>query len=123
MTSNVRGGRTENEFTEAKNAILTACIFDGNVSKVAIRKRLGVSTARMSKVQRNGDVLGYLHVKSKEYKTKQRSNHLRCISEFCHSDESSVIDSNSRKIVTVRGENHVGRVWVIPTVREQYRLF
>ena len=77
MMSNVRGGRTDNELAEAKNAILTACIFDGNVSKVAIRERLGVSISRISKVQRNKDALGYLYAKSKEYKTKQGPNHLR----------------------------------------------
>ena len=123
MMSNVRGGRTEHELTEAKNAILTACLFDGQVSKATIQTRLEVSIARISKVQRNEDTLGYLHMKQKEYETKQGPKHLQCISEFCHSDESSVIDSNSRKIVTVKGEKHVGRVWVVPTVREQYRLF
>ena len=90
---------------------------------MTIQKRLEVSIARISKVQRNEDTLGYLHMKQKEYETKQVPKHLQCISEFCHSDESSVIDSNSRKIVTVKGEKHVGRVWVVPTVREQYRLF
>ena len=70
MMSNVRGGRTEHELTEAKNAILTACLFDGQVSKATIQKRLEVSIARISKVQRNEDALGYLHMKSKEYKTK-----------------------------------------------------
>jgi len=79
--------------------------------------------ARMSKAVRKEDEVSYLHTKSKLYEMNQVTNHLRCISDFFHSDESSVIDSNSRKIIEVDGENHAGRVWVVPTIREQYMLF
>ena len=108
--SNKRGGGTDNEHTKAKNTILVACIFNGKVNKLKIKERLEVSMASIFKVQRNEDALGYSHTKSKEYKTKQGPNHLRWKSEFYHSDESYVIDSNSHKIVTVKGEKHVGRV-------------
>ena len=47
--------------------------------------------------------------------------------DFCHAEEASSIDSNSRRIVRVkRGEEyekHVGRVWRVPTIQEQYKLF
>ena len=47
--------------------------------------------------------------------------------DFCHAEEASSIDSNSRRIVKVkRGEEyekHVGRVWRVPTIQEQYKLF
>ena len=45
------------------------------------------------------------------------------IVEFFHSDESSSIDSNSRKIIIVTGKQHIGRVWSVKTLNEQYSLF
>jgi len=68
-------------------------MFNGDVNKVTIQERLGVSMARMSKAIRKEDEVIYLHKKSKLNEMKQATNHVRCISEFCHSDESSVIDS------------------------------
>ena len=51
----------------------------------------------------------------------------KCIAAFCHSEESSSIDSNSKRMVEVkRGQEielHVGRVWNVLTVTEQYNLF
>ena len=50
-----------------------------------------------------------------------------CVDKFCHSDEASSFDSNSRKVVEVEKEGglekHFARVWNVPTVREQYNLF
>ena len=46
-----------------------------------------------------------------------------CVIEFFHSDESSSIDSNSRKILRINREDCVGWVWSIKIVEEQYRLF
>ena len=51
-----------------------------------------------------------------------------CICEFCHSDKSLRIDSNSHRIVEVKGEDgniskHVGRVWSALTTNDQYKLF
>lgn len=45
-SSNVKCGRTQKELTEAKAAIVTACMFNGDVNKVTIQERLGVSMAR-----------------------------------------------------------------------------
>ena len=52
----------------------------------------------------------------------------QCVDDFCHCDESSNIDSNSRRTVKVTNEDgivekHVGRVWLVSTVDEQYNLF
>lgn len=124
MTSgDVKGGKTQKELTEAKAAILTACMFNGDINKVTIQERLGVLIARMSKAVRKEDEVRYLYTKSKLYEMKQAPNHLRCISEFFHSDEYSVIDSNSRNIIELDGEKYIDIVWVVPTVREQYMLF
>mmetsp|Transcript_35612 Transcript_35612/g.41221 ORF Transcript_35612/g.41221 Transcript_35612/m.41221 type:complete len:86 (-) Transcript_35612:213-470(-) len=46
---------------------------------------------------------------------------------FCHFDESSSIDSNSRRLINVViddvTERHVGRVWNVSTIDDQYALF
>jgi len=51
----------------------------------------------------------------------------KCIATFFHSDKSSSIDSNSKRMVEVkRGDEvelHAGRVWIVSTVTEQYNLF
>ena len=65
----------------------------------------------------------YAHTQSTEYTTKIGLIHKRCVLEFCHSNESLSIDSNSCKILIVNGKKHVGRVWLFPTIREQYTLF
>ena len=65
----------------------------------------------------------YSYKTYKQYTINQGSNHVRCIYEYCHSNKSSVIDSNSRKIIKVNKEKHVGRVWLAPPVIDQYKLF
>lgn len=46
---------------------------------------------------------------------------------FYHSDESSSIDSNSRRIVEIKNgdtiEKHVGHVWNVLTVDEKYLMY
>ena len=46
------------------------------------------------------------------------------ILEFCHSDESSTINSRSKRMIEVlvdgRTEKHAGRVWSVLTVNQQY---
>ena len=111
MTSIIlKRGRTQKDLTEAKAVILTACMFNGDVNKVTIQEHLGVSMARMSKAVQKEDEVSYLHKKPKLYEMNQSTNHSRCISEFCHSDEPSVIDSNRCKIIEIDREKHVDRV-------------
>ena len=47
--------------------------------------------------------------------------------DFCHSDESSSIDSNSKRVLEIDRngtiEKHVRRVWAASTIDEQYALF
>ena len=40
----------------------------------------------------------------------------KCVIEFCHCDDSSSIDSNSRKIVKVGNKDHPARVWLCKTI-------
>ena len=47
----------------------------------------------------------------------------QCVNTFCHCDDSSSIDSNSRKVVIVGEEKHAARVWRVKTVNEQYDMF
>ena len=46
---------------------------------------------------------------------------------ICHSVKSSTIDSNSKRLVEVikdgNIERHVGRVWAVRIIDEQYTLF
>ena len=117
------GGRTTNELREAKDAVLTACLSSKNISKNQVRERLGVSRYTISKIDRTSETITYSHSQPKQYVTASSKLMRDSIYDFCHSEESSTIDSNSRKIIEVNGERHVGRVWLVPTVREQYKLF
>ena len=70
----------------------------------------------------------YKHAKQKKRKqTALSQQQEQCVITFCHSDESSRIDSNSKRIVEVtidgKTEKHVGRVWAVRTIDEQYTLF
>ena len=47
----------------------------------------------------------------------------QCVDAFCHCDDSSSIDSNSRKVVIVGDDKHAARVWRVKTVNEQYAMF
>ena len=52
----------------------------------------------------------------------------KCVLEFCHSNKASWIDSNSYQIFDVvlpngNTEKHVGKLWSVLTVDEQYTLF
>ena len=46
-----------------------------------------------------------------------------CVIEFFHSEKSLSITSNPRKILLINGKVHVGRVWSVKIVKEQYQLF
>lgn len=55
-------------------------------------------------------------------------NQHRFIKDFCHSEEASHLDSNSRRIVVALNKNgeeekYVGRVWEFPTVREEHTVY
>ena len=47
----------------------------------------------------------------------------QCVQDFFHSNDSSSINSNSRKIYTINGEKHVGRVWLAKIINEKYQIF
>ena len=54
---------------------------------------------------------------------KQDIQLLKSVLTFWHDEESSTIDSYSRKIVAVDNEKYVWRVWLVKTMKEQYKIF
>lgn len=73
----------------------------------------------------NGDK--YEHVKRKTRVVSELCKlQEQSILEFCHSEGSLTIDSNSKLIVKVKvdgvEEEHVGRVWLALTIYEKYLM-
>jgi len=128
-TSNTKGGTHENVDTATRDAVLTACTFGlpTQTKKDSIREVLGVSKRsfykKLKSLPPSISSQTYTPPQRKARVTKTGPLQKEAIDEFCHSDESSSIDSNSRKIIIVTGEQHVARVWSVKTVNEQYSLF
>ena len=128
-TSKTKGGAHNTVDTATRDAILTACTcgLPNEVKKDAVREVLGVSKRsfykRLKTLPPSICSQTYIPPKRKVRVTKIGPLQKESIANFCHSDESSSIDSNSRKVIIVTGEQHVGRVWSVKTVNEQYSLF
>ena len=125
--SSTKGRDTTLEL-QTKQAILTACTYSGSGNKVElerIREVLGVSKKSFYRktIMRTNKLDTYKPVVRSNRETKWAVQQRRCVLEFCHSDDSSSIDSNSRKIITIDGIPHVGRVWLAKTIDEQYQMF
>ena len=74
------------------------------------------------------NVYGYQYKTRGKIKGKSLTKRqYQAVSDFCHSDESSTIESNSKYVVDVkRGstiEKHVIMVWIVSTIDEQHALF
>ena len=128
-TSKTKGGAHNTVDTATRDAILTACTFGlpNEVKKDAVREVLGVSKRSFYKRLKTlpPSICSQTYIPPKRKVRVTKIGHLQkeSIANFCHSDESSSIDSNSRKVIIVTGEQHVGRVWSVKTVNEQYSLF
>ena len=66
---------------------------------------------------------GYIPKLRKLRVSKHAALQKACIDAFCHSDKSSSIDSNSRKVIIVDKIKHAARVWGVAPVDEQFQLF
>ena len=127
MTSKTKG-RGKMTSIQAKQAILTACTYSTSGSKVGlkrIREEIGMSKNAFYRrnLTRNLNIDSYELVETSHRQTKWGLLQRHCVLEFCHSEDSSSIDSNSRKIITVNGEKHVGRVWLAKTINGHYKMF
>ena len=115
---------------EALAALVSACTtyLPAHVSQNKIRDMLGLERKSFyTHMKRETCNTNFKHVVRKDRVVPDLVLQQRdCVEKFCHSDEASSIDSNSRQIVdvTVDGEieHHFGRVWNVPTVREQHNL-
>ena len=121
-------GRDKQTSIQAKQAILTACTFSesGRMSNLdKIREVIGITKHGFyaRKVARDKNVYTYEQVLASKRKTRWGELQKQCVLDFCHSDDSSSIDSNSRKIILVDNVKHVGRVWSAKTIKEQYMMF
>ena len=118
-TSKTKGGAHNTVDTATRDAVLTACTFGlpNEVKKDAVREVIGVSKRsfykRLKTLPPSICSQTYIPPKRKVRVTKTGPLQKEGIAEFCHSDESSSIDSNSRKVIIVTGEQHVGRVWSV----------
>ena len=70
----------------------------------------------------------YAHVqREKQVQTLLTQRQKQSVYTFFHSDKSLSIDSNSRHLINVMIDNvterHVGRVWNVSTINDQYALF
>ena len=109
---------------EAANAVIAACKHSvPSYMKEKSRQAIVVSNRIFYSKFPVIPVAQYNHPEQKSRETKIGEIQRKCIADFCHSDDSSSIDSNSHKIITVDGEKHVARVWHTKTVNEQYTLF
>ena len=122
------GGRDTTIELRTKQAILTACTYSGSGNKIGlekIREALAVSKHSFyhKTITRTNKLETYKPVGLSHRQTKWAVLQRRCVRDFCHSEDSSSIDSNSRKIITINGRPHVGRVWLAKTIDEQYQMF
>ena len=127
--NNRKTGNWSNSARVANDAILQACVYttaSKNESRRVIRA-IGMSERTMKAggelegVPKNASMFAIKTIQvRKSYQTELKRE---SVLDFCHSDCSSTIDSNSRKIVTINKEQHPGRVWLVKTLDEQYNLF
>ena len=123
-------GTTSSYEKDALHKIISACRREiPEVEENSVREILGVSR----KVWYNkSNLLNKSRCQHKSRKEREVfelvRRQCRSIVQFCHSEEASHIDSNSRRIVDVineegEEEKHIGRVWEFPTIREQYEVY
>lgn len=100
---------------------------DGRLDE--IRKEMGISKSSFyqinTKNNKHQSLQSYTFPKDASYNRAMTTlNKKQCIDLFCHSDESSTIDSNSRDVMAiVDGVPHAGRIWTTNTLRKQYEIF
>ena len=119
---------------EARHVLMDYCTYTSleEDDHNSIRKILGFSAGmfyRDLQEQSNElDMTSYKHIECKKIRqTALSQKQEQCILTFCHSDESNTIDSNSKRLMEVmwygKIEKHIGRVWSVRTIDEQYILF
>jgi hypothetical protein len=107
-------GRREKEEQDAVDAVMVASFFSteiGNFNSAKIAAVLGISNLkRVSDAKDKVCVIKRQHnSKFKPYKTKRRSDYYRdiareCVLNYCHSDEGSGVDTESRRVYKVKNE-------------------
>ena len=124
---------TKTSEKEMLHGLITACTYqlDDTTNRNFIRQILGISSRTFYKSiseENENNKESYCHIERKRKHERDVTKRQKdSIITFCHSDDSSSVDSNSKRIVEVmKGEiceKHVGRVWSVKTIDEQYSLF
>ena len=118
---------------EALSVLLKACTYSldtDTIDKNHLRELLGFTKKFFytNLELDDEDEAGNYNHKKRKIRDRSEISKLQemCIDEFCHSEESSNIDSNAapRKIKKKDGteEKHAARVWLVSTLNEQYTL-
>ena len=100
-----QGGRTTNELRKDKDSVFTACLSNNNISKRKVRVRPGSTGYIISKI--NVATVGggnYKNPQPKKHATTTSGLQSHFVYNSYHSEESSTIVYNSRKIIEVKGE-------------------
>ena len=117
---NTAQGRNKQSSIQAKQAILTTCIFSEPSTMThldKIRDAIGITKhgSYARKVAQDKSV--YAYISASKRKAKGGILQKKYVLAFCHSDDSLSIASNSRKIITVDKEKYVGRVWSAKSIK------
>ena len=90
-----------------------------------IRNAIGITKYGFCerKTPRDKNVYTYEQVCASKRKNKWGELQKQSVLDFCHSDDSSSIDSNSHKTIIVNKVKHIGRVWSANKINEQYMMF
>ena len=113
---------------DAKYAVAKASLGTNAVNYKGIKVRLGITNKIFNLVlNTQPNSFAYSQIDhSKELSTLKKLQR-QCIYTFCHSDDSSRVDSNSMRCVKVLENGakvpHVGRIWNCSTWMEKYALF
>ena len=115
---------------EAKGAIINAYNYSLEQRRLdEVRTILGLTWRTYNScLEAVEDGEKYKHISRKKRERSELSKvQEKSILAFCHSEESSAIDSNSKRVVKVlvdgEEENHVARVWNALTLDEKYSLY
>lgn len=121
-------GRKRKQAANAMHVLLTAATYTMDESSgrnEQVRKELGFANTSYYKPRNNShqNLETYNPPEENQYNNTMTKLKRECVDLFCHSDESSTIDSNSCTPIIVKGVEHAGRIWTTNTVKEQYQIF
>ena len=123
MAGNKKGGNIHTQALQAREAVISACKSSVTNDLEKVRTAIGVSKRIFYKKNENNGIectVAYKHYKKQKRHSRRTELQKKFVIEFCHSDESSSVDSNRHKCIKIDGDDHAPRVWNVLTINEQY---